>query len=204
MRIAGHRQRLTTAHVERMQIPSRFWKVRYDEIPESFRGEVDNYLKRLDDMLDRGDGLLFWGDNGTGKTSAAVFIALEVRRRCATVLFITAESLRHGILERQMFDEDMTVYERATTVDFLVVDDLGKEHPDQPGWSARLYENLFRVRSAAKRATIVTTNMEIPDLTKEYEASMMEVMKETMYPIFAQGENRRNEARKALQERLAG
>jgi DNA replication protein DnaC len=130
-------------------------------------------------------------------------VALEVRRRCATVLFITAESLRQAVLQREMFDEDMTVYERAKTVDFLVVDDLGKEHPDQPGWSSRLFENLFRVRSAAKRATIVTTNMKVAKLTEEYEASMLEVMKETMYPIFAKGENRRNEAARGLRERLA-
>lgn len=210
MRIVGHRMRLTQAHIERMKIPRRFWAVTFDQITEAIRPKIDTYLRQLDDKLDRGEGLLLWGSNGVGKTSAAVLVALEVRRRGASVLFITAEGLRQAVLERELFDDDQTVIERARAVDFLVLDDLGKEHPGETGFTERLFENLFRERSAAQRTTFVTTNLPMrPEgeqaraLINTYIPSMLEVMKETLHPIRYIGDNLRDAVRADMADRMA-
>jgi len=214
MRIVGHRMRLTQAHVEWMRVPRRFWDVRFEKVPSDVRKDIDNYLRRLDDHLDRGDGLLFWGANGVGKTSVAVLIALEVRRRGASVLFITAAALRQAFLEREPFNEDQFVSERARAVDFLVLDDLGKEHSASTGFSEGLFENLIRERSASQRATVITTNLPmIPKdlgngrmsraLMSVYVPSMLEVMKENLYPIRFEGKNLREVTREELNSRMA-
>lgn len=210
MRIVGHRMRLTQAHVEGMRIPRRFWDVSFDQINEEIRPKIDVYLRNLDDKLDRGEGLLLWGNNGVGKTSVAVLIALEVRRRGASVLFTTAEGLRSSVLEGTMFDDEQTVIERARAVDFLVLDDLGKEHPGETGFTERLFENLFRERSAARRTTFVTTNLPMRPgdgggkaLTNVYIPSMIEVMKETLHPIRYVGTNLRDAVRADMADRMA-
>lgn len=215
MRIVGHRMRLTQAHVERMRIPRRFWSVRFDQVPVDIRTDIENYLRRLDEHLDQGDGLLFWGANGVGKTSAAVFIALEVRRRGASVLFSTAEGLRQATLDRESFDDDQTVLERARSVDFLVIDDLGKEHPGETGFTERFFENLIRERSATQRATVVTTNLPMVHVSAGYKqkrvraledvyiTSTVEVMKEALYPVQFVGDNLRNTSRKEMAVRMA-
>jgi DNA replication protein DnaC len=210
MRVVGHRMRLTQAHVERMRIPQRYWGVRLAQVPGEVQGYVEGYLRSLDEHLDRGDGLLLWGNNGVGKTSAAVLFAKEARRRGASVFFITAEGLRQAVLERQVFDEDQTVIERARSVDFLVLDDLGKEHPGETGFTERLFENLVRERCAARRVTIVTTNLPLKQgdggsrsLSTVYIPSMLEVMKESICPIYFEGENQRNSKAVDLASRLA-
>jgi DNA replication protein DnaC len=191
MRIVGHRMRLTQSHIDRMRIPQRFWFVERGEIIEEVRGIIDNYIRNLDENLDKGEGLLMWGPNGTGKTSAAIYIGMEVRRRGATVYFVQAERLRASVLEKEMFDDELTVMERARAVDFLILDDLGKEHPGETGFSERLFENLFRERIAARKTTVVTTNLSVEVLRETYVRSMLEVMREALYPLSFEGENLR-------------
>ena len=203
MRVVGHRVMLTKAHMELMRIPRRFWEVSVDRIPESILDRVLSYVRDIDGNLDRGEGLLLWGKWGVGKTGAAVFIAMEARRRGATVLFSTAESLRASVLEKTPFNATLSLMDRARLVDVLVIDDLGKEHPGETGFTERLFENLFRERSSAQRTTFVTTNMDLNKMSERYKPSMLEVMKETVYPIQAKGESQRDDTPGAIRERLA-
>lgn len=211
MRIKGYRTKLSRAHLERMALPRRFWNVSYDDVPDSLKGTLGNFLRDIDEMLDGGEGLLLWGPNGVGKTSAAVLIALEVCRRGGTVFFTTSESIRVSSIEATAFDYDQTLMDRARDVEFLVIDDLGKEHRGESGYAERLIENLVRVRSAARRSTIVTTNLPIrgdsvkrvAGLTTVYSRSLMEVIRETMYPVEVTGINKRVRAAGILDERLS-
>ncbi len=162
------------------------------------------YLQKMDSMLDHGDGLLLWGEWGVGKTCAACVLAKEARRKGASVLFATTETLRSAVLEKEGFDDDQLLIDRARQVEFLVLDDLGKEHSGESGFTERLFENLLRERSAHQRATIVTTNMDPAALGKKYKLSMMEVIKESLVPLHFEGENRREEGARRIGSRLAG
>jgi len=203
VRVVGHRVMLTKAHMELMRIPRRFWEVSVERVPESIRQRILNYIRDIDGNLDRGEGLLLWGKNGVGKTSVAIFIAMEARRRGAPVLFSTAESLRSSVLDKTPFNATLSLMDRARYVDVLVIDDLGKEHPGETGFTERLFENLFRERSAARKTTFVTTNMDLDKMSERYKPSMLEVMKETVYPIQAKGESQRDDTPDAIRTRLA-
>lgn len=204
MRIVGQRTKLTADHLLWMRIPRRFWEATCADIQDpEVRGHVVNYLQKLDSVMDNGDGLLFWGENGVGKSCAAVVLAKEARRRGASCLFITAESLRQAVLEREPFNGDQLLVDRARSVDFLILDDFGKEHSGETGFTERLFENLLRERSAHRRSTVVTTNMNQEKMVKTYKLSMMEVIKESLVPIHVEGENRRDAGAQALRARLA-
>lgn len=210
MRVVGTRIRLTREHMELMQIPERFWSVTFDQIGnwpdrEMFR----KYLREIDSQLDRGDGLLLWGPNGHGKTSAAVIVAMEARRRGASVLFVQAEDLRVASIEGVMFSDEKTMMQRAREVDVLVIDDLGKEHSSRNSeYGERLFENLIRYRSSMRRTTVVTTNMapvgEKHSLEKAYLRSMVDVLREATYPLMVEDRNHRDIAASEMAERLAG
>jgi DNA replication protein DnaC len=192
MRVPNYRTPLRADHLLLMRIPQRHWDAAFSGIKhENVRNNVERFLRRLDDHLDNGDGLLFYGSNGTGKTSAAVVIAKEARRRGAPVLFATAEDLRVASIEGTLFHEDMTMMDRAREVDVLVIDDLGKDHSGATRYSETLFENLIRFRSSNRRTTILTTNLNQHALQDRFKASMMDVIKEAMSPVAAEGESLR-------------
>jgi DNA replication protein DnaC len=197
MRIEGYRGRLTAEHFGLMRVPRRFWEASVSDIEPMTRQVVLTYLRQLDEMLDRGVGLLLWGENGRGKTSAAVCVAKEARRRGASVLMTTAASLVDAARSRTEVEDGLLV-ERARGVDFLLIDDLGKEHPGESGFSDRLFENLLRERSASQLTTWITTNMGRDGLTERYKPSMMEVIKELVVPVKMTGENLRDRTQESL------
>lgn len=177
-----------------MRLPERFWDTSFAQIDPDLQPVIESYLRKIDDHLDKGEGLMLWGKNGTGKTSAATVVAKEVRRRGASVLYVTAERLRQSVLEKEMFDGDQLLVDRARRVDFLLLDDLGKEHSGSTGFSERLFEDLVRERSSQKRAIFLTTNQDTKEMVDHYKVSMIEVLKETVVPVRVQGPNRRNDA----------
>lgn len=201
MRIPGFRVELTVEHLQGMRIPDGFHGSHFGMIEQPNLADVcREYLKNLDVMLDDGAGFLFWGKNGTGKTTAAVVIAKEVRRRGGSVFFTTVESLRQCALDKAKFDDDILVTERAESVDMLLLDDLGKEHDTE--WSQRMLENLMRVRVSHRRSTIITTNTLTDELVKVYRISFMEILKEACVPVHVEGESHRDGIGKALAARL--
>lgn len=203
MRVAGHRIKLTGEHMDLMRIPRRFWEASADKIPESVMAKAIAYVRDIETSLNDGTGLLLWGPNGTGKTSVAVFIAKEARRRGAPVLFVTAEGLRQGVIENRMFKGDVPLIDRARTVDVLLLDDFGKEHSGGSGYTERFYEDLLRQRSSRRLLTLITSNMGIAQLSERYKPSMIEVMKETVYPLKVDGPSQREHALDDLAKRLA-
>ena len=84
-----------------------------------------------------------------------------------------------------------------------MLDDLGKEHSGQTGFSERLFEDLIRERSAEKKTTFITTNQDTKEIVERYKVSMVEVLKETVVPVHVKAPNRRDEAHEGLRNRLA-
>jgi DNA replication protein DnaC len=193
-------RRLTETDLVRMRIPRRYWWVRYEGIPDgtcvgsgvSARKAAHNYLTQIDEMRHNGMGLLLWGTNGTGKTCMAIVVAKEYRRHGYPVLFIEAADIKRFVIEREMFDEDQTFWDRAMNVDVLVIDDLGKGVQDSTGFGARMIDELIRHRNASKLVTLITTNMNQRDLAEELKVSTMSSLKEHVFPIHVTGIDRRD------------
>lgn len=177
-----------------MRIPNRYWDVSIDNVQlenEPARKVIVRYIENIEEMLDEGIGLILWGDNDTGKTSASVVIAKAARRTGAPVYFTTMEGLRQAVLNDAMFSSDTSVEARALNVELLVLDEFGKEHAGQTGFMNRYIENLMRDRCSRKLSTIITANPSPSALAKKYQESMMKVMAESMMPVAFTGASMR-------------
>lgn len=116
--------------------------------------------------------LLFSGDTGLGKTFLSACIARTVSDKGYSVVYESAGHL-FAHLERAKFsgDEDARrEAERYTACDLLIVDDLGTEMPGQ-FTTAALY-TLINDRILSGKATIVSTNLNVDDLTKRYNTQV--------------------------------
>lgn len=206
------RRELNRNDLERMQIPDRYWRVSFNDITDShrlsigstFRGLVEKYMRNMDEVIAEGAGLIFWGPNGTGKSSASVVIAKEFRRRMKTVLFMETADLKRTVIERDHFDENETFWDRAKGVDVLILDDFGKGIMDSTGFGSSLFDELVRSRNSHKRVTIITANLPIMDWRVELDVkeSTLQALKECTVPIEVTGPNRRENSIKKLEALL--
>jgi len=207
--MSGHvpfRKSLAQSDMERMRLPARYWDCSFKETSHevvvdgspSPREIAGRYLSKIDEMLERGIGLLLWGKNGRGKTGIAAVVCKEARRRGYTVLFTECADMKRCAVDKVPFDEDQLMLERAHSVDLLVLDELGKGVKDSKDFGVRLLDEMIRHRNANRLATIITTNMNVRDLEDELKVSTMHSLKECVVPFRVLGVDRRDESKQQL------
>jgi len=193
-----YRRELTKDDLLRARVPKRYWTASMDGVQESVREVATKYLANIEEMLSKGVGLLLWGSNGIGKTSLSVVIGKEYRRRGQSLLFLEAAEIKGAVISSEMFDEEQTLWERAKTVEVLLIDDLGKGVQDSTGFGARVLDELIRHRNANKRVTFITTNMTLKAIEEELKSSTMHSLKECIYPMRISGEDLREAAKSEI------
>ena len=122
---------------------------------------------------EKSGNLLFSGDTGLGKTFLSACIARTVADSGYSVVYESAAHLFNK-LERAKFDpteENRREAAKYTLCDLLIVDDLGTEMSSQ-FVTAALY-TLINDRLLERKATIISTNLTIEDLTRRYSAQIV-------------------------------
>ncbi len=199
-KLAGDRTRrkLEKEDLTRMWIPRNFW----DSKPENIKPEksehkkfIFSYLENIREMYEENIGLGLWGNNGSGKTSIMSMVLMEARRWGYTCLFVRAEQLRLADINRIEFVPNLRLTEHACRVDFLGIDDIGKEYRADSGYSSNFLHNLFRERSDNRLPTIFTTNFCVTDesFSNLYHGSFIEILRECCQPICISGYDYRQE-----------
>lgn len=107
-------------------------------------------------------GILFYGGHGVGKTHLAVGILKQVIRDRGSrgYFFETIDLLRlvRDTYNRAVDDRELDVLGPVLSCDLLVLDDLGAEKTSE--WVQETLGLVINTRYNAKRATIVTTNLD--------------------------------------------
>lgn len=199
------RRLLNDGDFERMEIPKRFRDVSVDKIePENSNHKkiIVRYILKLNEIRKKGIGLLFWGDNGVGKTACASLVLKEARRRGFTCLFCRSFDLKDFIIGSD--DRSKRIRKKIRSVDFLVIDDLGKEYSGESGFIERVLDGIFRERSGDLKPVIVTTNMSKKALRERYKKSMLESLTEAVYPVKFVSKNYRKEKYNDMEKFLVG
>ena len=185
------RRELTETDLMHMNLPKRFWGATIERVTTQGKpcaqAIVYSYLEQVDELLDRGVGLLLWGDNGRGKTSIMSLIGKEAKRRGRSVFFYESAALKADTINKTMFSDTTSVIDRARECDVLLLDDLGKGVQDSTGFGARLLDELVRYRYARQKVTCITTNMTPSALRDELKMSTLHTMKECLLPLKVEG-----------------
>jgi DNA replication protein DnaC len=156
-------------------IPRRYRGVSFDrppvtEIAAPVTTAVRQYVRRIDEHLDAGSGLWFFGSVGTGKTTLAMLVsrhALEAGRSVAIY------SLPRMLAEiRTTFDDDASrsyvgLLDRLSAVDLLHVDDVGAEKTSP--WVLEQLYAIVNARYEAQRSILLTTNLERDALAEQID-----------------------------------
>lgn len=178
-------------------IPQHYWTATLDNVDgargdagrnllENFRDHLVSRNRPLDqypsDPQTIGRGLIFSGSPGTGKTYAAVATALDIAAkygRAVRPFYLSAAEFIETCHARMDLTSDSDEWWALTeTIDnaehagLLVLDDMGKEHRAQSGYSVSLVDSLLRKRHDNGRPTIITSNFRPHEWGAEYSKAM--------------------------------
>jgi DNA replication protein DnaC len=163
---------LTKLRLNASGIPRRFknktvnsFKGR-DKKTKDLRSFANSYIKCFNPRIEGSTGLLFMGGTGCGKTHLAIGIMRAIIEKgftghyCNMVDFFAL--LRDSYGGDVDYDE-MDMIDRATSVDILVMDDIGAEKPSL--WMLDRLYNVVNRRYESNLPILVTTNkLDIKDL----------------------------------------
>jgi DNA replication protein DnaC len=124
------------------------------------------YADKFDEYKKSGVGLIFSGTYGTGKTHLAAAITLSLINKGVPVVFGTLINLL-GKIKESYNDNSIDEYDITqlyTTVDLLVIDDLGKEKPSE--WVLEKLYAIINERYENFKPIIITTNYDHETLIK--------------------------------------
>lgn len=155
---------VTIGRLEGAHVPQRFYRAGF-EVPPSATPEiraamatVKSYADNIEMNIKRGQGLLIYGDVGTGKTTQAVAVLKRALKSGYGAFFIPMVQLVDNLFT--MSREERRDFEhRITNVSLLVLDDLGAEQAQ--AWVTTKIDAIVTARYNNMKPMIITTNIDI-------------------------------------------
>ncbi len=165
---------------------------RDDHTNEKISNVARRYVDNFPEMKKRGQGLLFFGEVGTGKTFISACIAnalIDEGYPCMVTNFSRLTNTLSGMFEgKQKYIDDLNKF------DLLVIDDLASERDTE--YMGEIVQTIIDSRYRAGLPLIITTN-----LTSEELKNPAEIRKKRIYsrlfemciPIEVAGMDRRRQ-----------
>lgn len=158
------------------------------------------YAEGFGEMLEKSQGLLFWGGVGTGKSYSAACIANYLRARGVPVIMTSFVMLLQAIQDDTIGEAELIA--KLNRAELVVFDDLGAER--DTGYALEKVYGIIEARCRKKLPMIFTTNLTIEEMKNETDVRYGRIYDrvfETCYPMQFTGNSwRKKEASKRFAE----
>ena len=145
------------------------------------------YAEEFDRMVAENQGLIFYGQPGTGKTFAAACIVNYLLDRKVPVLMTSFVKLMDQFMRFREYDSEDVIY-RINSARLLVIDDLGAERGTDYALE-RVYD-VIDSRYRANKPLILTSNLTIGEMQAETNVRLKRIYDrvfEICYPVQVKG-----------------
>ena len=153
------------------------------------------YVDKFDELKAKNQGLILYGNTGTGKTFISACIAnalIDKGHRCMMTNFPRLINIIGGMKEgKQDYIDSLNSYE------LLIIDDLAVER--QTDYTAEIIQNIIDSRYRASLPLIVTTNLTAAELshpTNKHQQRLYSRLYQMCFPLEVEGDDRRKAAMK--------
>lgn len=184
-----------------MGVPKHFCKVTLNDFKtypgvEEVKVFVQNYIEHLYENIENNQGIFFCGSNGVGKSMLSCIILKEAYRRRYSCRRITFSQYINYYTEawnvKDKSEKDVVesdFYERYKGVEFLVLEEIGKEIDSKI--AQPILEDLLRYREEHGLVTIICSNVKMKEIEEKYGPSIASLCKGHMTPVTIVGKDMR-------------
>lgn len=148
---------------------------------EKNRRICESYAERFDEMVKRNQGLLLWGNVGTGKSYAAACVANSLIEKGVPVVMTSFVKLLEVI---QSTGQESTILSNLNAAKLVIFDDLGAERGTD--YSLEKVYNIVDSRYRKKLPMILTTNLTLGEMKQEADVRYRRIydrVLEVCYPL---------------------
>ena len=168
----------------------------------AFRVDKDNarnlklckrFVDAFDEMVAKNQGLLLWGDVGTGKTYIAACVANALLEKGVPVVITSLVKLLE--INQSGEDRESDIIARMNSAKLVIFDDLGAERSTD--YALEKVYNIIDSRYRRKLPMIVTTNLTIEEMKSETDRRYTRIYDrvfEVCYPMQFTGVSWRKKA----------
>jgi len=142
--------------------------------------KISKYLEKLRHYRKKGVGLYLFGNPGTCKTGLGCIVLMEALKLGYSGYVTTV--VEYINLLTKNFDEESGIVRKISDVDFLLIDDVGREYQDEKGFVSSRLEELIRYRADNLLPTIITSNKDELSLA-ENNFRFLSLLQEHFIPI---------------------
>lgn len=143
------------------------------------------YVDKFDELYSKNQGLLFYGDVGTGKSYIAAVIANELMERLSTVIYTSFIKL---INEMKLDFDSNDLISRINTASLLILDDFGAERLTD--YAVEKVYDIIDSRYRSGKPIIITTNIPFEQMKNCSDIRYSRIYDrifEMCYPVEAKG-----------------
>lgn len=191
---------ITVTHLKESNIPEDYWGVDFSNYqgPVKAKDLTVTYLKQLANMKEQGIGIMYAGPPGPGKTTLAMITMKYLARANWSVYCTSLGEIVEHIQKSWKSDDKETEGFLSTcrTRDFLLIDDVGKEHRGQSGFVQTVFDNLIRHRTQHRQPTFLTTNLTPSELEGVYGEAVMSLLQGKITSVPVLGDDHRKVVQK--------
>jgi DNA replication protein DnaC len=192
-RVERARARSLSAVIPKKYRGASFDRAPVTDMPAPQVQVVRRFVRQIDENLDTGRGLWFYGSVGTGKTTLAMLVSRAALDAGRSVAIYSLPRLLAEI--RATFESDsegsyVDLLDRLAAVDLLHVDDVGAERTSD--WVLEQLYAIVNARYEDERSVTITTNLERDELVEQIKERTVSRLEEmcTLVPLYGEDARR--------------
>jgi DNA replication protein DnaC len=192
-RVERARARSLSAVIPKKYRGASFERAPVTDMPAPQVQVVRRFVRQIDENLDTGRGLWFYGSVGTGKTTLAMLVSRAALDAGRSVAIYSLPRLLAEI--RATFESDsegsyVDFLDRLAAVDLLHVDDVGAERTSD--WVLEQLYAIVNARYEDERSVTITTNLERDELVEQIKERTVSRLEEmcTLVPLYGEDARR--------------
>lgn len=131
------------------------------------------YADKFDELYEKNQGLLFYGDVGTGKTHIACCIGNALMDKLVSVFATSFVKILQKSKGFRSTEEEEAYIAKMNTAKLLILDDLGAERGTD--YALEIVYNIIDTRYRSGKPMIVTTNLTMSQMQEENDIRLRRI-----------------------------